>query len=41
MRGGVLMRELLYEYSFDDRNAIYSVIKENVEATKESGMPLI
>jgi hypothetical protein len=41
MRGGVSIHQLLHEYSFDDRDAMYSVIKENIEATKESGMPLI
>lgn len=41
MRGGVTMHELLHIYSADDRDSMYTVIKENVETTKESGMPLL
>jgi hypothetical protein len=41
MRGGVTMHQLLHEYSADDRESFYVVIKENVEATKESGLSLI
>jgi hypothetical protein len=41
MRGGVSIHQLLHEYSSDDRDAMYTVIKENVEATKESGLNLI
>jgi hypothetical protein len=41
MRGGVSVHQLLHEYSADDREAFYSVIKDNLEATKESGLPLI
>jgi len=41
MRGGVTIHQLLHEYSADDRETFYTVIKENVEATKESGLPLI
>ena len=35
------MHELLHIYSADDRDSMYTVIKENVETTKESGMPLL
>jgi hypothetical protein len=41
MRGGVTVQELLHIYSFDDREAYYDIIKENIEATKASQMPLI
>jgi uncharacterized protein (DUF433 family) len=41
MRGGVSVQELLHVYDADDRAMIYRVIKENIEATKESRMPLL
>jgi hypothetical protein len=41
MRGGVRYDDLLYLYSFDDREAMYKVIKDNIEATKNAQMPLI
>jgi len=41
MRGGVSVTELLNYYSYEDRDMIYSVIKSNLEATKETRMPLI
>ena len=41
MRGGVTMQELLHFYSVDDRNAMYEVIKENIDITKQAQMPLL
>jgi hypothetical protein len=41
MRGGATIHELLHIYSYDDRAAMYAVIKENVELTKEAQMPLL
>lgn len=41
MRGGVTVNELLHIYSFEDREAIYTVIKENIEATSTTNLPLI
>lgn len=41
MRGGVTVQELLHIYSADDRDSFYSVIKENIDMTKETKMPLI
>ncbi len=41
MRGGITYEQLLYQFSFDDRKFMYSVIKENIEATQKSGLPLI
>ena len=41
MRGGVTYEQLLYQFSFDDRKYMYEVIKENIDATQKSGLPLI
>jgi hypothetical protein len=41
MRGGVTMQELLHIYSHDDRESMYDIIKDNLETTKESGMPFV
>jgi hypothetical protein len=41
MRGGVSVNDLMDRYSFDDRQAIYEVVKENLEMTKTSQMPLL
>jgi hypothetical protein len=41
MRGGVTVNDLLMYYGYEDREAIYSIIKENIEATKQSQMPLL
>jgi len=41
MRGGVTVNDLLTIYSFEDREAIYAVINDNIEATKVSQMPLL
>jgi hypothetical protein len=41
MRGGVTVNDLLHTFSHDDREAAYSVIKENIETTKNTGMTLI
>jgi hypothetical protein len=41
MRGGISAQDLFHIYSFEDRSIISNIIKENVEATKKSGMPLI
>lgn len=41
MRGGVSLSELLEVYSYDDRVAMTDVIKENIEMTKETKMPLL
>jgi hypothetical protein len=41
MRGGVTLSELLHVYSFDDREAMYSVTTDNFTLTKESGLPLV
>lgn len=41
MRGGVTSQDLFYQYSYEDRNIMSSLIKENIDATKKSGMPLL
>jgi len=41
MRGGVNINDLFYLYSHEDREAIYVIIKENIETTKETQLPLI
>jgi hypothetical protein len=41
MRGGITVNDLFFTLSFDDREAAYAIIKENIEATKNTGMPLI
>lgn len=41
MRGGVTVQELMHVYSFDDRENFYTVIKENIDMTKETKMPFI
>lgn len=41
MRGGVTVDQLLHQYSYDDRNSMYIVIKENIDISKETNMPLV
>lgn len=41
MRGGVSSHDLMYRYSYEDRTIIGNIIKENIETTKESRLPLL
>jgi hypothetical protein len=41
MRGGVTVNDLLTVYTAEDRDFIYTIINENIEATKASQMPLL
>lgn len=41
MRGGVTVDQLLHQYTYDDRQAMYVVIKENIDISKETQMPLV
>jgi hypothetical protein len=41
MRGGVSVNDLLDRYSHEDREIFYAIIKDNIEATKNSQMPLM
>jgi hypothetical protein len=41
MRGGVTSQELFHIYSYEDRVLINDIVKDNIEATKKSGLNLI
>lgn len=41
MRGGVNSFDLFYKYSYEDRQIMYEIIKDNIESTKNSKMPLL
>lgn len=41
MRGGVNSYDLFHMYSAEDRKIMHKIIKENVENTKSSRMPLL
>ena len=41
MRGGVTSYELFHVYSHEDRVIINNIIKDNIEATKASKLPLV
>lgn len=41
MRGGVSSQDLFHLYSYEDRNIMGALIKENIDATKKNGMPLL
>lgn len=41
MRGGVSSHELFHVYSYEDRTILNEIVKNNIELTKKSGMPII
>lgn len=41
MRGGVSSQDLFHIYSYEDRVLMNEIIKENIEATKKSGMAIL
>ena len=41
MRGGVTVNDLMFLYSYEDRELISKIIKENIEITEKTQMPLI
>lgn len=41
MRGGVNSHDLFFVYSYEDRQIMSEIIKDNIESAKKSGMPLI
>ena len=41
MRGGIGIHDLLYNLGMEDRNIMYDIIKDNIELTKVSRMPLM
>lgn len=41
MRGGVSSHDLLWRLSFEDRQVMSNIIKDNIESTNKTGMPLL
>jgi hypothetical protein len=41
MRGGVSSQDLFHIYSYEDRQIINEIIKDNIETTKKTQMPLL
>lgn len=41
MRGGVTVNDLMYLYSHEDREMIAKIVKENIEITEKTQMPLV
>lgn len=41
MRGGVTIEQLLYHTDIEDQEVMSNIIKENIENTKNSRMPLL
>jgi hypothetical protein len=41
MRGGVDSHLLMYNTDIDDIQVLNTVVEENIETTKKSGMPLL
>jgi len=41
MRGGVSVNDLLDRYSYEDREIFFNIIKENIETTKNTQLPLL
>lgn len=41
MRGGVSSDDLFFKYSYEDRQIMNEIIKDNIEATKNSRLPLV
>lgn len=41
MRGGVSSHDLFHTYTYEDRAIMGRIIKENIETTKESRLPLV
>ena len=41
MRGGVTVDQLLYDTDLDDQEIMTTIIKENIENTKNSKLPLL
>jgi len=41
MRGGVNSQDLFHIYGYEDRQIINQIIKENIETTKKTQMPIL
>lgn len=41
MRGGITIEQLLYNTDLEDQEVMSNIIKDNIENTKNSRMPLL
>ena len=41
MRGGVSINDLMDRYSAEDIEVMHDIIKENIETTKQTQLPLL
>lgn len=41
MRGGVQSEDLFWRYSVEDREILSRIIKDNIETTNKTGLPLL
>lgn len=41
MRGALSYDDLFYKISVDDRDVLSKIIKDNIETTNKTGLPLI
>jgi len=41
MRGGISANDLFYTYSHEDRMILNDLIKENIDNTNKTGLPLL
>lgn len=41
MRGGVSSHDLFHNYSYEDRTILNIIIKDNIDVTKSTRMPLL
>lgn len=41
MRGGVSSEDLFWRYSLEDRQILNKIIKDNIETTNKTGLPLV
>lgn len=41
MRGGVNSQDLFHIYGYEDRQILNQIIKENIETTKKTQMPIL
>lgn len=41
MRGGVNSQDLFHIYGYEDRQIMNQIIKENIETTKKTQMPIL
>jgi len=41
MRGGVNAHDLFWHFSVEDREIMNSIVKQNIETTNKTGLPLL